>query len=145
MNCFCGMVDWLKAFSLISSQDYCQRSSPLRIWHAASRVWTCAECKFRRLFWMKLGSSDKYYAKARVNRLIRIRWIRLESDRIQKCDQKIIWKKNYSVNNIEYSNKAITESFTNWQMLSINGIGTSNICKQCVTNLYNHQEFHPFK
>ena len=28
MNCFCGMVDRWKAFSLISSQDYCQRSSP---------------------------------------------------------------------------------------------------------------------
>ena len=31
MNCFCGMVDRLKVFSLISSQDHCQRSSPSRI------------------------------------------------------------------------------------------------------------------
>ena len=31
MNCFCGMVDWRKAFSLISSRDHCQRSSPSRI------------------------------------------------------------------------------------------------------------------
>ena len=33
LNCFCGMVDrrWRKAFSLISSQDHCQRSSPSRI------------------------------------------------------------------------------------------------------------------
>ena len=31
MNCFCGMVDQQKAFSLISSQDHCQRSSPSRI------------------------------------------------------------------------------------------------------------------
>ena len=31
MNCFCGMVNWWKVFSLISSQDYCQRSSPLWI------------------------------------------------------------------------------------------------------------------
>ena len=31
MNCFCGMVDWRKAFSLISSWDHCQRSSPSRI------------------------------------------------------------------------------------------------------------------
>ena len=30
-NCFCGMVDWRKAFSLISSRGHCQRSSPLRI------------------------------------------------------------------------------------------------------------------
>ena len=28
MNCFCGMVDPRKAFSLISSRDHCQRSSP---------------------------------------------------------------------------------------------------------------------
>ena len=27
-NCFCGMVDRQKAFSLISSRDHCQRSSP---------------------------------------------------------------------------------------------------------------------
>ena len=31
MNCFCSMVDWRKAFSLISSRDHCQRSSPSRI------------------------------------------------------------------------------------------------------------------
>ena len=28
---FCGMVDRRKAISLISSRDYCQRSSPSRI------------------------------------------------------------------------------------------------------------------
>ena len=31
INCFCGMVDWRMAFSLISSQDHCQRYSPSRI------------------------------------------------------------------------------------------------------------------
>ena len=31
MNCFCGMVDRRKAFSLISSRDHCQRFSPLQI------------------------------------------------------------------------------------------------------------------
>ena len=31
MNCFCGMVDLRKAFSLISSRVHCQRSSPSRI------------------------------------------------------------------------------------------------------------------
>ena len=30
-NCFCGIVDWRKAISLISSLDHCQRSSPLWI------------------------------------------------------------------------------------------------------------------
>ena len=28
MNCFYGMVDWWKGFSLISNLDHCQRSSP---------------------------------------------------------------------------------------------------------------------
>ena len=31
MNCFCGMVDLRKAFSLTSSWDHCQRSSPSQI------------------------------------------------------------------------------------------------------------------
>ena len=31
INCFRGMVDRQKAFSLISSRDHCQRSSPSRI------------------------------------------------------------------------------------------------------------------
>ena len=31
MNCFCGMFDRQKVFSLISSWDHCQRSSPSRI------------------------------------------------------------------------------------------------------------------
>ena len=31
MNCFCGMVDQRKVFSLISSRDHCHRSSPLQI------------------------------------------------------------------------------------------------------------------
>ena len=31
MNCFCGMVDQWKTFSLISNQDHCQRSSQSQI------------------------------------------------------------------------------------------------------------------
>ena len=31
MNCFCGMLDWWKTFSLISSRDHCQRSLPSQI------------------------------------------------------------------------------------------------------------------
>ena len=31
MNCFCGMVDRRKAFSLNTSMDHCQRSSPSRV------------------------------------------------------------------------------------------------------------------
>ena len=59
MNCFCGIIDRRKAFSLISSRDHCQRSSPLRISDMPSRVWTCAEPEFR-LSWMKLCSSESF-------------------------------------------------------------------------------------
>ena len=31
VNCFCGMADRRKAFSLASNQDDCQRSSPSQI------------------------------------------------------------------------------------------------------------------
>ena len=31
MKCFCGMVDRRKAFSLISSRNHCERTSPLQI------------------------------------------------------------------------------------------------------------------
>ena len=31
MNCFCGMTDQGKAFSITSSQDHCQRFSPPHI------------------------------------------------------------------------------------------------------------------
>ena len=31
MNCFCGMIERRKAFSLISSRDHCQRFLPSRI------------------------------------------------------------------------------------------------------------------
>ena len=40
MNYFCGMVDWWKAFSLISNRGHCQRSSPSRI---SDMLWTGCE------------------------------------------------------------------------------------------------------
>ena len=33
MNCFCGMLERRKVFNLISSRDYCQRSSPSPIFN----------------------------------------------------------------------------------------------------------------
>ena len=63
MNCFCGMVDRRKAFSLISSRNHSQRPSPLQIPDAASRVWTYAEPEFR-LSWMMLCSCDNHYTTA---------------------------------------------------------------------------------
>ena len=61
---FCCMVDQRKVFSLISSQDHYQRSSPIaNLWHATSRIWTCTEPEFR-LCWMKLCGSDNHYTTA---------------------------------------------------------------------------------
>ena len=40
---FCGMVDWRKAFILISSRDYCQRSSPSRISDTSQAVFEPAQ------------------------------------------------------------------------------------------------------
>ena len=34
INCFCSMADWRKVFSLISSWEHCERSSPMRISNA---------------------------------------------------------------------------------------------------------------
>ena len=50
MNCFYGMVDQRKAFSLISSRYHCQRSSTSRISDTSKTGF-----EFR---WMKLRSSD---------------------------------------------------------------------------------------
>ena len=36
------------------------------LWHAASRIWTCAEPEFR-LSWMKLCSSNNHYTMAFLN------------------------------------------------------------------------------
>ena len=77
MTCFCSMVDWQKAFSLISSWDHCQRSSPSWIsdtlragfelaqnlslgfleWSCAVVITTTPWCHC----WMKLCSSDNHY------------------------------------------------------------------------------------
>ena len=60
MNCFCGMVDRRKVYSLISSRDHCQRSSPSGI-SVAPRAGSEPEFK---LSWMKLRSSDNRYTTA---------------------------------------------------------------------------------
>ena len=39
IHCFCGMVDRQKAFSLISSRDHCQRSSPSGISKRHEQDW----------------------------------------------------------------------------------------------------------
>ena len=47
INYFCGMVDRRKMFSLISTRDHCQRSSPRQNSDTVSRIWICAESEFR--------------------------------------------------------------------------------------------------
>ena len=61
MNCFYGMVDWRKVFSLISSWGPLPEILTIaNLWHAVSRIWTCAEPDFRRS-WLKLCNSDNHY------------------------------------------------------------------------------------
>ena len=62
-------------FSLISSRDHCQRSSPSWIsQHVASRAWTCTEPEFR-IIWMKLCSSDNHYSLVRDTLMTSEQWI----------------------------------------------------------------------
>ena len=79
MNCCCGMVDRRKVFSLISSRDHCQRSSPSRI---SNTPWAGFEPEFR-LSWMKLCSSDNHYT-----------WRKLSH---QPADKTLLrlWNKNF--------------------------------------------------
>ena len=65
MNCFCGMADRRKAFSLISSRNHSLSEilTIANLQHAAIRVCACAEPEFR-LSWMKLCSSDDHYTTA---------------------------------------------------------------------------------
>ena len=63
MSYFFGMFERRMAFSLISSGDHCQRSSPLRI--SNSRFWTGAEPVFKPSL-MNLGSSYSHYTTASI-------------------------------------------------------------------------------
>ena len=60
MNCFCGIVDRRKAFSLISSWDHCQRSSSSQISDTPRAGFEYAEPE-SRLFWLKLCNNDNHY------------------------------------------------------------------------------------
>ena len=65
MNCFCGMVDRQKAFSLISSWDHCQRSSPSWISTRREQDLNLHKTWIQfRLCWMKLCSTDNHYTTA---------------------------------------------------------------------------------
>ena len=65
MNCFCGMVDRQKAFSLISNWGHCQRSSPPRISGTPQAGFEPA-LDLLRFSWMKLYSSDSSNSISRV-------------------------------------------------------------------------------
>ena len=61
MNCLSGMVDRRKAFSLISSREHCQRSSPSRISDTPRAGFEPAHNLEFRICWMKLCSCDNHY------------------------------------------------------------------------------------
>ena len=60
MNCFCGMVDQRKVFSLISSRDNCQRELNNKTNITKSKL----KCQFRlwqkewKLTWVELHNSE---------------------------------------------------------------------------------------
>ena len=58
MNCFCGMVNRQKAFSLISSRERCQSSSPSQIYDTPRAGFAPAQ---NLLSWMKLCNIDNHY------------------------------------------------------------------------------------
>ena len=66
MNCFCGMVEQLKAFTpYFQPGPSSEILTIANLRHAGSKVWTCAESEFR-LCWMKLCSSDNHYTMSTV-------------------------------------------------------------------------------
>ena len=70
LNCFCGMVDRRKAFSLISSRDHCQRSSPSRICDTP-RIFFEQKIYFLIYKYLKLGmklSLDQFLFKPMVQK-----------------------------------------------------------------------------
>ena len=64
VNCFRGMFDRRKTFSLTSSRNRCQKSSPSRIFNTlGAGILTCEE-PLLKLCWMKMCSSDNHYTTA---------------------------------------------------------------------------------
>ena len=82
MNFFCGMIDWKKVFSFISSQDHCPRQilTIVNLQCATSRISTCKELEVR-LCWLKLCSIDIHYTTAVPEmELFFIVWMRRVAD-----------------------------------------------------------------
>ena len=74
INCFSGMVDRQKAFSLVSSRVHCQRSSPSRIRnHAASRIEPAQNMSSRFVEWSCAGSDNHYPTTPRI--AVEKKWI----------------------------------------------------------------------
>ena len=64
MNGFCDMVDQQKTFSLISSQEHCQRSSPSWISDTPRAEFEPARNLSSGFVELKLCSSDNLYTAA---------------------------------------------------------------------------------
>ena len=63
MNCFRGMIDRRKVFSLYSVGTNVRDSQHRKSLTRQKKIWTCAEPEFR-LCWRKLCSSDNHYTTA---------------------------------------------------------------------------------
>ena len=60
MNCFCGIPNQRKAFSLFPARPISEILTIANLRHAVNKTWIYTEPEFS-LFWMKLCSSDNHY------------------------------------------------------------------------------------
>ena len=72
MNCFCGVVDRRKAFSLISSRGHCQRSSPLWI-SDTPQAGHIARALLVQGLWHFVPLCPSGYLMSKTSRLIKVK------------------------------------------------------------------------
>ena len=73
INCFCGMVGRRKTFSLISSRDHCQRSSPPRISNTP-RAGVMMPNGCQMMPWWEMMPHDAKWSAIVVKNTFDIRW-----------------------------------------------------------------------
>ena len=87
-NCFCGMVDRRKTFSLLFRRGHCQRSLPSQSPTHLEQVWTCTEPEFW-LSWMKLYSCDNIHVFLLHGIPITISWWLIRNDMLDKLQKPV--------------------------------------------------------
>ena len=87
MNCFCGMVDHQKAFTLFSAtvRDSHHQEPPTHHMQDLSLCWTFVVVRF---CWMKLCSSDNHYTTTSIAKREKVLW---QAFRIFQYSSRIIY------------------------------------------------------